>query len=39
MQRHIVVYESHPFLMKNKDVIEKTVSFITKGEFGPGLFR
>jgi hypothetical protein len=37
MKEHLLVHASHPYLMKNKVVIENTVRFLKTGSFSvPG---
>lgn len=33
MKEHIVVHSTHPYLMKNEDVIENTITFLQTGSF------
>ena len=35
MKEHIVVHATHPYLMKNDEVIEKTIRFLKTGSFNP----
>jgi len=35
MKEHIVVHATHPYLMKNDEVIEKTIHFLKTGSFTP----
>jgi hypothetical protein len=35
MKEHIVVHATHPYLMKNDEVIEETIRFLKTGSFNP----
>jgi len=35
MKEHMVVHATHPYLMKNDEVIEETIRFLTTGSFKP----